>query len=632
MCGIAGQVRADGSRVDLALVERMCQALEYRGPDSRGTHCQGSVGLGIQRLRIIDLDTGDQPIFNEDRSVAVVLNGEIYNYRELRQELQERGHRLATKGDTEVIVHLYEERGPACVEALKGMFAFALWDQNRKRLLLARDRVGKKPLYYSTDSKRLSFASELTAILQDETIARDIDPSALDEYFAYRCVPPPRTAFRAIQALPPAHTLVYESGSITIERYWKLRFDRQTAPKDPADLSAEIRSQLTDAVRRRLISDVPLGAFLSGGIDSAATVAAMAEASSSPVKTFSIGFEGSPESELPLARVTAERFGTEHHEMVVRPDALEIIPEIVRHYGQPFADNSAVPSFYVARMARQHVTVALNGDGGDESFAGYNHYVGALLQARAARLPRPFRRAIAALGRLAPRRPSSSHPFSRARRLSQRVMLDDGPRYADALSVFTYADRDELYTPEFGEQIDRSAAPDFIADRWNSASAKDPVNQMMEVDIDGLLPAQLLVKMDIASMASSLEARSPFLDHELMEFAATIPGEEKLDGDEKKVVLRRALRGWIPDQILDGPKRGFAIPTASEWFRTDLRELLRDTVGDGVAASRGYFRPAYVNDLVDLHLSGRADHGPQLWALMMFELWLREFVDQRPPP
>jgi asparagine synthase (glutamine-hydrolysing) len=632
MCGIAGQVRADGSRVEPALVERMCRALEYRGPDSRGTHCENHVGLGIQRLRIIDLDTGDQPIFNEDRSVAVVLNGEIYNYRELRQELQERGHRLATKGDTEVIVHLYEERGPACVGALKGMFAFALWDQNRKRLLLARDRVGKKPLYYSSDSKRLSFASELTAILQDETIARDIDPTALDEYFAYRCVPPPRTAFRNVQALPPAHTLVYESGSITTHRYWRLQFDRETAPDDPGELSSEIRSQFTEAVRRRLISDVPLGAFLSGGIDSAATVAAMAEASSSPVKTFSIGFEGSPDSELPLARVTAERFSTEHHEMVVKPDALEIIPEIVRHYGQPFADNSAVPSFYVARMARQHVTVALNGDGGDESFAGYNHYVGALLQARAARLPRPLRRAISALGRLAPRRPSSSHPFSRARRLSQRVMLDDGPRYADALSVFTYADRDELYTPEFREQIDRSAAPEFIADLWRDASAQDPVNRMMEVDIDGLLPAQLLVKMDIASMASSLEARSPFLDHELMEFAATIPGEEKLDGNEKKVVLRRALRGWIPDQILDGPKRGFAIPTASEWFRTDLRELLRDTVGDGVAASRGYLRPSYVNDLVDLHLSRRADHGPQLWALMMFELWLREFVDRRPTP
>lgn len=618
--------------MDPALVEKMCRALEHRGPDSRGLYCQGQVGLGIQRLRVIDLDTGDQPIFNEDRSLSVVLNGEIYNYRELRQELQERGHRLATKGDTEVIVHLYEERGAACVEALKGMFAFALWDENRKRLLLARDRLGKKPLYYSTDSKRISFASELMAVLQDETIARDIDPTALDEYFAYRCVPPPRTAFRDVHALPPAHTLVYESGSITIERYWRLRFDRQSAPKDPADLSAEIRSQLREAVRRRLISDVPLGAFLSGGIDSAATVAAMAEASPNPVKTFSIGFEGSPDSELPLARVTAERFSTEHHELVVRPDALAIIPEIVRHYGQPFADNSAVPSFYVARMARQHVTVALNGDGGDESFAGYTHYVGALRQARAARLPRPFRRAIAALGRLAPRRPSSSHPFSRARRLSQRVMLDDGPRYADSLSVFTYADRDELYTPEFGEQIERSVAPDFIADLWNNASAKDPVNQMMEVDIDGLLPAQLLVKMDIASMASSLEARSPFLDHELVEFAATIPGEEKLNGNEKKVVLRRALRGWIPDQILDAPKRGFAIPTASEWFRTDLRELLRDTVGDGVAASRGYFRPAYVNDLVDLHISGRADHGPQLWALMMFELWLREFVDRRPTP
>jgi len=610
----------------------MCRALEHRGPDSRGVHCQGRVGLGIQRLRVIDLNTGDQPIFNEDRSVSVVLNGEIYNYRELRQELQERGHRLATKGDTEVIVHLYEERGAACVEALKGMFAFALWDENRKRLLLARDRLGKKPLYYSLDSKRISFASELLALLQDETIARDIDPTALDGYFAYKCVAPPRTAFRDVRALPPAHTLVYESGSTTIERYWQLRFDRQSGPQNAADIESEIRSQLREAVRRRLISDVPLGAFLSGGIDSAATVAAMAEASPNPVKTFSIGFEGSPDSELPLARVTAERFGTEHHEMVVQPDALAIIPELVRHYGEPFADNSAVPTFYVAQMARRHVTVALNGDGGDESFAGYTHYEGALRTARAARLPNPLRQAISALGPLAPRRPSPSHPFNRARRLSQRILLDDGPRYANVLSVFTYADRNELYTPEFSEQIDHSVAPDFIADVWRDASATDPVNRMLEVDSATLLPAQLLVKMDIASMANSLETRSPFLDHELMEFAATIPGNEKLNHGQKKLVLRRALRGWIPDQILDAPKRGFAIPTASEWFRTDLRELLRDTVGTGVAARRGYFRPSYVNEIVDLHLSGRADHGPQLWALMMFELWLREFVDRRPTP
>ncbi len=631
MCGIAGQARADGSRADPALVEQMCRAIEYRGPDSRGIHCDGPVGLGIQRLRIIDLDTGDQPIFNEDRSVSVVLNGEIYNYLELREDLSRRGHRLATKGDTEVIVHLYEEMGPACVDSLKGMFAFALWDENRKRLLLARDRVGKKPLYYSADSDRLSFGSEFAALLQDQSIPRDIDPSSLDEYFAYRCVAAPRTAFRHVRALPPAHRLVYEGGEVTTERYWRLRFDRDSAPQEPEELSEAIRKQLREAVRRRLLSDVPLGAFLSGGIDSSAVVAAMAEASAEPVKTFSIGFEGSPENELPLARLVAERFGTEHEEMIVKPQALEIVPRIVRHYGQPFADNSAVPSFYVSQMARSHVTVALNGDGGDESFAGYTHYLGTMRTTRAAGLPRPVRRAIALLGGLAPHRPSPEHPFSRARRLSQRIMRDEAPRYADARSVFTYADRGQLYSDEFEDSIDRNVATDLIADVWDSATATDPINRMLETDIATLLPAQLLVKMDIASMASSLEARSPFLDQDLMEFAATIPGSQKLAGGETKVLLRQALRGWIPDQILDGPKRGFALPTISNWFRGELRELLRDTVGADVAGQRGYFRPAYVKGLVDLHLSGRADHGPQLWALMMFELWHREFVD-RPPP
>jgi asparagine synthase (glutamine-hydrolysing) len=632
MCGIAGQARSDGSRVETALIERMCKAIEHRGPDSRGIHCEGRVGLGIQRLRIIDIRTGDQPIYNEDRSVSVVLNGEIYNYRELREGLQERGHRLTTQGDTEVIVHLYEEQGPACVKTLKGMFAFALWDKRRKRLFCARDRLGKKPFYYSVNGDRLSFGSELAALLQDPTISHEIDPTALDEFFAYRCVAPPLTAFRDVRALPPSHTLIYESGEVTVERYWRLRFDRGVAPTDSGELAEEVRSQLREAVRKRLISDVPLGAFLSGGIDSAATVAAMAETSSNPVKTFSIGFEGTPDSELPLARVTAERFSTEHEEMIVRPNATEIVPEIVRHYGQPFADNSAVPSFYVARMARGHVTVALNGDGGDESFGGYNHYVGAVRQARAGQLPRPLRRVIAALGQLAPRRPDSGHPFSRARRLGQRIMHEDGPRYADALSIFPYAERDQLYSPEFDARIDRSVAPGFIDEAWCNATARDQINRMMETDISTLLPAQLLVKMDVASMASSLEARSPFLDHELMEFAATVPGPEKLQGEEKKVVLRRALRGWVPDEILDAPKRGFALPTVSDWFRTDLREMLLDTVVGDTASKRGYFRPAYVGELVDLHLAGRADHGPQLWALMMFELWHREFVDRRPAP
>jgi asparagine synthase (glutamine-hydrolysing) len=630
MCGIAGQVRADGGRADPGLVAEMCLALEHRGPDSRGLHCEGPAGLGIQRLRVIDLDTGDQPIFNEDRSICVVLNGEIYNYRELREQLRERGHRLATNGDTEVIVHLYEERGARCVEALHGMFAFAIWDGNRRRLLLARDRIGKKALYYNARPDRISFASELQALLQDPTIRREINPTAIDGFLAYKYVPPPQTAFRHVRVLPPAHTLIYESGSTTLERYWELRFDHQEAPTELPDLEEEIKERIRRAVRRRMISDVPLGAFLSGGIDSTTVVAAMAEASAEPVKTFSIGFEGSQHSELPLARITAQRFATDHHEMIVRPDAQQILPEIVRHYGEPFADTSAIPSFYVAQMARQEVTVALNGDGGDESFAGYGHYEGALRTARMAALPAPARRAVAALTGLAPPHPDPGHPFSRARRLRRTIRLDSARAYAMALSIFTDTERAELYSSAFGEQVDSSATEDVIVKPWSEASATDPVNRMLEVDIATYLPGDLLVKMDIASMAHSLEARSPFLDHELMEFAATIPGHEKLNGGGPKQLLRSALRGWLPDEVLDAPKRGFGLDL-SHWLRSEMLELLRDTVCDSVAR-RGYFRPSYVKRLVDIHLSGRADHSQRLWALIMFELWHREFIDRRPAP
>lgn len=632
MCGIAGQVRVDGDRVDRSLVERMCRAIEHRGPDSRGVHCEGPAGLGIQRLRVIDLDTGDQPIYNEDRSVAVVLNGEIYNYAELRDGLLERGHRLETKGDTEVIVHLYEELGSACVEELDGMFAFALWDDARKRLLIGRDRLGKKPLYYAADGNRLSFGSEFGALLQDRSVSREINETSIDGFFAYKYVPPPNTAFRAVRSLPPAHTLVYEGGKVTTERYWRLLYDGPQADGDEAEINERVREELRAAVGRRLVSDVPLGAFLSGGIDSAAVVAAMSEQTSRAVKTFSIGFEGSDETELPLARVTAERFGTDHSEVIVKPDAVSVLPQLVRHYGEPFADTSALPSFYVAQAARSEVTVALNGDGGDESFAGYEHYLAALRTSRAAELPKPVRRVIAAAGRFAPERENTAHPLSRAARLSNYILREPAGRYAEAVSVFTTRQRERLYTKGFAGRIDEAAAPAFIERPWSAATATDPVNKMLEVDIATYLPGDLLVKMDIASMANSLEARSPFLDHRLMEFAATIPGDAKLAGGQKKLVLRRALRGWIPDEILDAPKRGFGLDTAAEWFRSDLEETLRDSVSESVARKRGYFEAREVGRLVDSHISGRADNSSKLWALMMFELWHREFIDSAPTP
>jgi asparagine synthase (glutamine-hydrolysing) len=609
------------------MLEGMCRAQEHRGPDSQGSHLDDGVGLGIQRLRVIDLDTGDQPIYNEDRSVAVVLNGEIYNYRELREDLARRGHTLATKGDTEVIAHLYEELGPDCVRELHGMFAFALWDSQRRRLVLARDRVGKKPLFYSHRDGVISFASELRALLQDPEIPREIDYEALDAFLSHQYVPAPLSAFRAIRKLPPASTLTFEDGRMAIERYWRLRYDGD-GPTDREEIHEEIRERIRGAVRRRMISDVPLGAFLSGGIDSATVVAAMAEASSEPVRTFSIGFEDQDWSELPNARLIAERFSTNHEELIVKPDVVSIVPKVVRHYGEPFADTSSVPSFFVSEMARREVTVALNGDGGDESFAGYDPYVNEVRTDRISRMvPGPLRRALAALGERGSAKGDPNRPLNRARSLARYLGMDAAQRYATRGRLFEPAQLSELYTDEFARQVGDPPARRMIEAEYREATADCLVNRMLEVDVNTFLPDDLLVKIDVASMASSLEARSPFLDHELMEFAASLPGSLKLQGSEKKVVLRDALRGWIPDQILDGPKRGFGIPMIGEWFRGELRDYVVDVLTDPGTIERGYFREPYVRRLLERHFDGTEHSTGRIWALLMFEVWHRELVD-----
>jgi asparagine synthase (glutamine-hydrolysing) len=632
VCGIAGQVRSDGRAVEASLLEGMCEAIEHRGPDSRGIHADGPAGIGIQRLRVIDLETGDQPIFNEDRSVAVVLNGEIYNYRELRAELESRGHRFATKGDTEVIVHLYEELGPRCVERLAGMFAFAVWDAGRRRLVLARDRVGKKPLFYSLREGALSFSSEIRSLLRDPEVSRELDHGALDCYLRYQYVPDPMSAFRDARKLPPASLLVYEEGEAKVERYWRLRYDAPAPALATAEIHERIRELIREATRRRMIADVPLGVFLSGGIDSSTVVAAMAEASSEPVKTFSIGFEEADHSELPNARLVAERFGTDHHELITKPDAVSLIPKIARHYGEPFADSSSVPSFQVAEMTRREVTVALNGDGGDESFAGYDRYYRAVRAAKiAGRIPGPLRKAIAAAGTRSGEHGDPHRPLNRARRLARGLALSERDRYRAAQTTFGPADRASLYTDEFRDLIGDSPAAGVIDGPWGRATGDSLVDVLLEVDVNTYLPGNLLPKIDIACMAHSLEARSPFLDHELMEFAAALPGDMKLQGPEKKVVLRDALRGWIPDQILDGPKKGFALPMAGEWFRGELRGYITDVLTDPGTQARGFFERAAVEGLLEAHMSRAADNSFELWTLMMFEVWQREVVDAAVP-
>jgi asparagine synthase (glutamine-hydrolysing) len=626
MCGIAGQVRFDGRAVDPAVVERMCAAQEHRGPDSRGVHAEETACLGIQRLRVIDLETGDQPILNEDGSIAVVLNGEIYNFAELRRELLARGHRFSTQGDTEVIVHLYEDLGTGCVERLHGMFAFALWDGRRRRLVLARDRVGKKPLFVAERSGVLSFASELGALIQDAEISGDIDIRAIDSFLAYGYVPAPLSAFSGVRKLLPATFLVFEQAVSYTERYWRLDYARKSDLRD-VEVPDAVREVLRRAVRRRMVADVPLGAFLSGGIDSSAVVAAMAEASGVPVKTFSIGFDFETHDELPYARRIASEFGTDHHELVVRADVVDLLPRLVRHYGEPFADSSAIPSFYLAELARQHVTVALNGDGGDESFAGYQRYTTNMLLERLDRIPRPLRRGAAALaGRLPDDRLPA--PLHRARRLAVASALDPRSRYLAQTMIFSADARLALYSGELSAALRGANADTVLLEPWAAASGDSLLDQLLETDVVTYLPGDLLTKIDIATMASSLEARSPLLDHELMELAASLPASLKARGLERKRALKAALRGWVPDEILDAPKRGFEVPIA-QWLRGDLSRFARELLLDRAAVGRGWFRKDAVCSLLDGHASGQEDHGARIWSLLMLELWQQEVVEPR---
>jgi asparagine synthase (glutamine-hydrolysing) len=627
MCGIAGQARCDGRAVDQALLERMCEALKHRGPDSRGIHRENGVGLSIQRLAVIDLKSGDQPIYNEDRSVAVVLNGEIYNFQELRRELEAKGHSFRTQGDTEVIAHLYEEDGVDCVRRLHGMFAFAIWDASNKRLCLARDRLGKKPLLYAQRGEALSFASEMASLLQDPEVPREVDPEAIDAFLAFQYIPAPLTAFTSVRKLPPATTMVWQGGQVELSRYWNLTYRPKQKVKDVRDTYEQIREHVMEAVRRRLISDVPLGAFLSGGVDSSAVVAAMAQLSSQPVKTYSIGFEDSAFNELPRARKIAERYATDHHELIVEPKALELIPKIVQHYGEPFGDTSSVPSFLVSDAASQHVTVALNGDGGDENFGGYHHYVANLTIERFAAIPRPLRKAIGAMGAATREQGPPRKLLNRARRFAKQLAMSGSERHQHQMS---HQFRERIYSDQFRQVVSDYTPLELLAQSWRDGSGTDLVDLMLEVDVNTILPDDLLPKIDIATMAYGLEARSPLLDHELMEFAATLPTELKIRGTETKVAFREALRPWVPSEILDGPKGGFNLPVVTSWFRGHLRGWVEDILLDRRAIDRGYFRESAIRQLIEEHGSGKADNSQALWQLVMLEMWHREFVDQAP--
>jgi asparagine synthase (glutamine-hydrolysing) len=604
----------------------MCTAIKHRGPDDDGFYFNHSVGLGMRRLAIIDLKSGQQPIHNRDRTAWIVFNGEIYNYRELRDKLEKLGHSFYTNSDTEAIVHAYDQYGADCPNHLRGMFAFAIWDERTGELFIARDRVGKKPLLYAQVNGQLIFGSEFSALLQHPDIPKDVDFEALNEYLSFMCVPAPRTAYQAIKKLEPGHSLRYRKGELKIERYWQPDFSKKLEISEPeaGERTIEI---LRDAVKVRLMSEVPLGAFLSGGVDSSAVVALMAEASSTPVKTFSIGFEEQDFSELHHARRVAEHVGADHHEFIVRADALEVLPILVEHYGEPYADSSAIPTYYVARETRKHVTVALNGDGGDESFAGYERYAAMRLAERYHRIPAVLRESVVRQAiELLPASETKRSRIRDVKRFIQAASLPKVERYLRWVSVFDSEAKQDLFTENFARQTGGFSMASKLDPWFARANGSGIVDASLLTDIMTYLPNDLLVKVDIATMANSLEARSPFLDHHVMEFAASLPEKYKLRGLTTKYLLKQMLRKLLPAENLDRRKMGFGVPIG-HWFRGQLQPFLRETLLAEASLNRGLFRPEAVKRMVELHTRGEREFSAQLWTLLMLELWFQRFID-----
>jgi asparagine synthase (glutamine-hydrolysing) len=625
MCGIAGVVDLRAAP-DAGLVRRMCDRMVHRGPDARGIHVAGPVALGSQRLSIIDVAGGDQPLFSEDGQLALVMNGEIYNFPELRADLIDRGHVFSSGSDAEVLVHLHEEHGDALVDHLRGMFAFALWDARRQRLLLGRDRVGKKPLFYAASDGRIAFASELGAMMADPALDTAIDPRAIDALLAFQYVPDPLSIFSSVRKLPPATVLAFDASGARLKRYWRLGYRPKLTGLSEEEAAELVREHLADATRVRLASEVPLGAFLSGGIDSSAVVAYMARQTSEPVKTFSISFGEQDFDEVRFARLVADRYGTDHHEFRVEPEALSILPRLARHYGEPYADPSAIPSFHLAELTGRHVTVALNGDGGDEAFGGYDRYARMALLMKLRRAPGPVRAAAGRVGRTIGPGVSEAKLRTRLARLGRSLTRDEALVYGDFVLRFDAARRERLLSAEVLEQLGGWRAEELLEAAWQRGDGEDPIDRMLAVDLETYLPGDLLPKIDIATMAHSVEARSPFLDHRLLEFAARLPAEMKLHGRAGKHVLKTAMRGIVPDAILDRPKMGFAVPL-KHWFRGELAHLPRELLLDPAARCRQYLAGPAIEQLLAEHADGRYDHSLRIWTLVQLETWHQEVLE-----
>jgi asparagine synthase (glutamine-hydrolysing) len=623
MCGIAGIVRTDGAPAGGELLRAMTGALAHRGPDGDGFYCEGPVGLGHRRLAIIDLATGDQPMASDDGSSVIIFNGEIYNFRELRRELEGRGATFRTSSDTEVIIRAYEAWGMACLSRLRGMFAFAIWDKRQRRLILARDRVGIKPLVYAWDGHRLVFGSEIKALLEDASVPRELDWEALREFLTLHYIPSPRTIFRSIRKLPPASYLVLDLGGAEpkIHRYWDLRFAPDSRPTE-ADWLDGLRWHLSDAVRSHLVSDVPIGAFLSGGVDSSTVVALMAKATGGRVRTFSIGFDDGDFDELAHAREVARRYDTQHFEYVVKANALEMLPRLAWQFDEPFADSSALPTYYVSKITREHVTVALSGDGGDENFAGYTRY------ARAQRLHEQLDTFPAVLARPLLRLAARLLPPG-ARGQGYLDMLGSPPvdRYFKLVAYQRSETLRRLMSAGAREHMEPAVTPALFRSLAAEGPRADYVSTLQYLDIHSYLPEDILTKVDRTSMAVSLEARVPLLDHVLMEYVATMPVGLKFQDGIGKVILKRAMAADLPAGILGRRKMGFGLPIAS-WFRREMTDYVRDVLDGRRTRQRGLVDPGAVATLLEEHQTGSRDRSSQIWALLALEEWARRWLDR----
>jgi asparagine synthase (glutamine-hydrolysing) len=627
MCGIAGELSFEQARpVTRGTITEMCAVMRHRGPDDEGIYLDKNFGMGMRRLSIIDLVTGKQPIKNEDGSVWTVLNGELYNFFELRAFLERKGHKFYSHTDTEVIVHLYEEYGEKFAEHLTGMFAIAVWDKRQKKLLLARDRLGIKPLYYSQGSNGLLFASETKAILQGG-IERDVDLQALHDYLSFNYVPGPRTIFKHIRSLPPGHVLTCSGRTVEMTPYWELRYPPSPANgrgRSEESYCEELYELLSSTVKQHLISDVPLGVFLSGGIDSSTLVALMSKVSSQPIRTFSIGFEEKSYNELEYARIVARQFSTKHHELIVSPNILDLLPELVRYFDEPFADSSAIPVYCVSKLARAHVKAVLSGEGGDEVFAGYHTYAAYKITELYKRLPRSLAAGI--IPAIVRRLPVSHKKISfdyKAKRFIEGALLPPADGLYSWKVIFTEQAKAALYASN-GERFEDPLR--LYQRAYADCAATDVVTRLQHIDINVYLPSDILVKADRMSMANSLEARVPFLDHRVVEFAASLPARLKLRGMTKKYILKRTMSRDLPARILNGTKRGFNPPMPG-WLRHELREMVHEVLGPKRLKEAGFFRPEAVAAMIRDHEAMRVDYSRNIWCLLVFMLWHEAYVD-----